>query len=341
MKNSDVPAQTARSARSGLPTVSVVIPVYNEGKGLDALWEALVPVLGEIESEHGPTEVVFVDDGSQDDSLDRLKALAARDGRVRVLELLFNSGQHAAVAAGLGAARGRAVVTLDADLQNPPSEIAQVAAKVLEGYDMVSGIRAGRQDSLFRKLAGRLSTWIVSAATGIGLTDYGSMLRGYSGDVAAAVGEAFQPGGYIPAVAYVYARRRIEIQTSHAERAHGRSHYGLKGLLRLHMDILTGFSVAPLRLAALVGALAAFLGVVLGVYIFVQRVLQGEEWAQWGVFTLFAIAFVFTGVQMVMLGVMGEYIGRIYNISRRRPEHVVRAIHGKDARVEESGGDRR
>jgi undecaprenyl-phosphate 4-deoxy-4-formamido-L-arabinose transferase len=306
----------------------VVIPVYNEGKGLDALVERLRPVLDGLDSSGRPSEVVFVDDGSQDDSLVRLKALAESDRRVRVVELLFNSGQHAAVAAGLGLARGQAVVTLDADLQNPPEEIPGIAVKVLEGYDMVSGIRTGRRDTFFRRLAGALSTRLVSLATGIKLTDYGSMLRGYSGDVARAVAEVYTPGGYIPAIAYICSKRRTEVETSHAEREHGESRYSLRGLLRLHTDVLTGFSVLPLRLAGLMGVLTSLLGAALGVYIIVRRFIEGEVWAQYGVFTLFAIAFFFMGVEMVALAVMGEYVGRIYNVSRRRPRHVIRAVHG-------------
>jgi len=317
----------ASGAESSRPVVSVVIPVYNEGEGLDALWKELAPVLDELDSAGRRPAVVFVDDGSQDDSLERLKKLAAADGRVRVVELLFNSGQHAAVAAGMREARGDAVVTLDADLQNPPSEIPKIAGKVLEGFDMVSGIRAGRRDTVFRRMAGFFSTRIVSYSTGIRLSDYGSMLRGYSREVAREVAEAFQPGTYIPAVAYVYSKRRVEIETSHAERAHGRSKYGLKGLLRLHADIMTGFSVLPLRLAALAGCLSALMGTGLAAYILVRRHFEGDAFTAQGVFTLFAIAFLFMGVQMVALSVLGEYVGRIYNYGRRRPRHVIRAIH--------------
>ncbi len=307
--------------------VSVVVPVYNEEANLPHLLPRLVPVL---EGMGRPWEIVFVDDGSRDRSLDLLKS-SARDypGRVKVVELLRNAGQHMAIMAAFGETDGEYVVTLDADLQNPPEEIPKLVAKLDEGHDVVGTVRARRKDSLFRKVASRMVNKTTALLTGMRLADYGCMLRAYHRDVVDVMTASDEVSTFIPALAQLYARRPVEIDVAHEERAEGESKYSLIRLVRLNFDLMTGFSVVPLQLFGLLGFLTALFGVGFGVFLLVRRLLVGSEVE--GVFTLFALAFLVMGVIMAGVGMVGEYVGRIYQQVRGRPRFLVRRVHaGKE-----------
>lgn len=309
--------------------VSVVVPVYNEEANLPHLLPRLVPVL---EGMGRPWEIVFVDDGSRDRSLDLLKS-SARDyaGRVKVVELLRNAGQHMAIMAAFGETDGEYVVTLDADLQNPPEEIPKLVAKLDEGHDVVGTVRARRKDSLFRKVASRIVNRTTALLTGMRLADYGCMLRGYHRDVVDVMTASDEVSTFIPALAQLYARRPVEIDVAHEERAEGESKYSLIRLVRLNFDLMTGFSVVPLQLFGLLGFLTALFGVGFGVFLLVRRLVVGAEVE--GVFTLFALAFLVMGVIMAGVGMVGEYVGRIYQQVRGRPRFLVRRVHaGKEER---------
>ncbi len=307
--------------------VSIVIPVFNEEANLPRLLPRLVPVL---EGMGRPWEVVFVDDGSRDRSL-RLLVAAAREhpGRVKAVELLRNAGQHMAIMAAFAETDGEYVVTLDADLQNPPEEIPKLVAKMDDGYDVVGTVRTNRKDSLFRKAASRLVNRTTGLLTGMRLGDYGCMLRGYHRDVVDVMTASGEFSTFIPALAQLYARRPVEIEVAHEERAEGESKYSLLRLVRLNFDLMTGFSVVPLQLFGLLGFLTAFFGVAFGVFLLVRRLLVGAEVE--GVFTLFALAFLVMGVIMAGVGMVGEYVGRIYQQVRGRPRFLVRRVHeGKE-----------
>lgn len=307
--------------------VSIVIPVFNEEANLPRLLPRLVPVL---EGMGRPWEVVFVDDGSRDRSL-RLLVAAAREhpGRVKAVELLRNAGQHMAIMAAFAETDGEYIVTLDADLQNPPEEIPKLVAKMDDGYDVVGTVRTNRKDSLFRKAASRLVNRTTGLLTGMRLGDYGCMLRGYHRDVVDVMTASGEFSTFIPALAQLYARRPVEIEVAHEERAEGESKYSLLRLVRLNFDLMTGFSVVPLQLFGLLGFLTAFFGVAFGVFLLVRRLLVGAEVE--GVFTLFALAFLVMGVIMAGVGMVGEYVGRIYQQVRGRPRFLVRRVHeGKE-----------
>lgn len=306
------------------PHVTVVIPVYNEEGNLLELHRRLMAVL------MPPFEVLYVDDGSRDRSLEMLKGFAAGSPGVRVVEFNRNYGQHAAILAGLRESRGGLVVTLDADLQNPPEEIPKIVKALEEGADAAGGWRRYRQDPWARRMASWLNNRIVSRATGIRLNDYGCMLRGYSREVVDAMAQCGELSSYIPALAHVFARRIVEVPVEHAERGAGASKYGFARLLRLQFDILTGFSMFPLRLLSWFGGVMAFAGVLLAAILIGGRLVYGEHWAVGGTFTLFALLFFFVGAQFLAFGLLGEYLGRIYAEVRRRPRFVVRAIHGKE-----------
>ncbi len=304
--------------------VSVVVPVYNEEGNLPELLRRLLAVMDGLGSTY---ELIFADDGSSDGSLELLKAAARqRPDRIRVLELARNFGQHQAILAAFQHVAGDVVVTLDADLQNPPEEIPRLLAKVAEGYDVVGGVRKNRQDSLARRLASALVNRVTVAITRLHLTDFGCMLRAYSRDVVVEINRCDEASTFIPALAQSLARRPTEMEVAHAPRRHGSSAYSLYRLVRLNFDLMTGFSLVPLQAFGLLGTLVAVGGVAFGLFLFVRRLIVGAEVE--GVFTLFAILFTLLGVAMAGLGIVGEYVGRIYQQVRGRPRFRVRRIYG-------------
>jgi undecaprenyl-phosphate 4-deoxy-4-formamido-L-arabinose transferase len=307
--------------------VSVVVPVFNEEANLPELHDRLTRALDSL----GPdSEIIYVDDGSGDRSLEILTGFAAGRAGIRVVEFNRNYGQHAAVFAGLAATRGEIIVTLDADLQNPPEEIPRLVAKMEEGYDVVGSVRRNRRDPLFRKLASRLvnrMTRGTSRATA-GMTDYGCMLRAYRRNVVDQIGECKELSSFIPVLAMLYAKKVTEIPVEHSARSRGESKYGLRQLIKLQMDLMTGFSLLPLRFLSFFGALVACSAFGLAVFIFIRRLLPGgDAWAQFGVFTLFAVLFIMVGGLFFGMGILGEYVGRIYGEVRMRPRYVIRKVH--------------
>jgi undecaprenyl-phosphate 4-deoxy-4-formamido-L-arabinose transferase len=306
--------------------ISVVIPVYNEEASLPHLIPRLLPVLDGLGR---PYEVILVDDGSRDSSPAVLRSLAERYGdRLLVIELSRNFGQHQAILAGMTFTTGDVVITLDADLQNPPEEIPKLMALSDAGYDVVCGVRRHRHDSLFRRAASRLVNRVTAKMTGIKLSDYGCMLRAYSREVVDELNRSEEIATFIPALAHTLARRPIEVDVEHAERVAGKTRYSLYRLIRLNFDLMTGFSVVPLQMFTLLGFVVACAGFGFGLYLLVRRfVLLGASEAE-GVFTLFSLDFVVMGVLMAGLGIVGEYVGRVYQEVRRRPRFLIRRLHG-------------
>jgi undecaprenyl-phosphate 4-deoxy-4-formamido-L-arabinose transferase len=307
--------------------ISVVIPVYNEESNLEPLLNRLEKSLSGLEPDED-YEIIFVDDGSRDRSLEILQGFSGRKG-VRVVELVRNYGQHAAVFAGFEQARGEIVITLDADLQNPPEEIPRLVKVMKEGeWEVVGTVREARQDSIFRRVPSRIINAITRGMTGVNLSDWGCMLRAYRKPVVDAMVACQEHSTFIPALATLFARRVTEISVSHAERESGQSHYGFLRLLNLQFDLVTSFSDFPLRALLYIGVGLAFLGIAFGILLGILRLYFGSEWAAQGVFTLFAILFFFVGAQFFALGLIGEYIGRIYREVRKRPRYIVRRVNG-------------
>ena len=298
------------------PWLSVVIPVFNEEASLLELHRRLGAVLDALPEA---SEVVFVNDGSTDASGARLEHIQAADARVTLVELAYNAGQLAAIIAGFRLSQGDVVVTLDADLQNPPEEIPRLLDKVREGFDVVGGVRRRRRDALPRRA---LSLLARTAAQGV--ADYGCMLRAYRRDVVQRVLRCRERSLFIPALAATLARRVIEIPVAHEERRFGVSRYSALRLMRLAFDWLTSFSVLPIQLVSVFGILTAAAGLAFGVFLFIRRLYVGPEVE--GVFTLFAILFVFLGALFVAVGVVGEYVARIYIEVRRRPLYVIESV---------------
>lgn len=304
--------------------ISLVIPVYNEEENLHQLMERLRPVMQKMEMPH---EIIFIDDGSKDQSLSLLKSFTVHP-EVRVVELVRNYGQHAAIFAGLSIVRGDMIVTLDADLQNPPEEIPKLIKTMLEGnYDVVGTIRKHRKDSLFRKVASKLINIVARKITKVKMRDWGSMLRAYRRPVIERMIACHEHATFIPALATYFGKNVIEIEVAHEERYSGKTSYPLRKLINLQFDLVSSFSELPLKLLMYGGIWMALGGVSFGILLVFARLFYGAHWAAQGVFTLFAVLFVFVGLQFFALGIVGEYIGRIYREVRKRPEYVIEKVH--------------
>jgi undecaprenyl-phosphate 4-deoxy-4-formamido-L-arabinose transferase len=304
------------------PDVSVVVPVYNEEAGLPNLFARLYPAMDALGI---PYEIIFVNDGSRDQSVSILaEQYRKRPEVTRVVLFNGNYGQHMAILAGFEQTRAAIVLTLDADLQNPPEEIHKLVAKMREGYDYVGSIRRKRQDSAWRTMASKAMNRVRERITNIHITDQGNMLRAYGRNVIDLVNQCGEVNTFVPALAYKFSRRPTEIVVEHEERAAGESKYSLYSLIRLNFDLMTGFSLVPLQMFSLGGMILSGLSSLLVLILLVRRFVLGAE-AE-GVFTLFAIAFVFMGVILFGIGLVGEYVGRIYQQVRSRPRYVVQTI---------------
>jgi len=304
--------------------VSVVIPVYNEEASLPALLSRVTAACDQLSQDY---EVILIDDGSHDGSTELIRDAAAVEGSKLVGVLLNrNYGQHAAIMAGFETAKGDLVITLDADLQNPPEEIPRLVEAAMQGYDVVGTMRRNRQDSWFRKTASKLINKSVQKATGVHMSDYGCMLRAYRRHIIDAMLCCQERSTFIPILANSFARRTIELEVGHAERAHGESKYGLMHLINLMYDLVTCMTTTPLRLLSIVGSVVAGIGFVFSILLILMRLVMGADWAADGVFTLFAILFTFVGVQLLGMGLLGEYIGRMYTDVRARPRYFIHQI---------------
>jgi undecaprenyl-phosphate 4-deoxy-4-formamido-L-arabinose transferase len=315
------------------PDISIVIPVYNEQENLEELVDRTLEVCKRLKN---PSEIVLVDDGSRDGSPGMIAEAARRNtGRVLGVFLNRNYGQHAAVMAGFAASRGDIVVTLDADLQNPPEEIPKLIRRIEEGFDVVGSVRVPRRDTLFRRVASFMINKVAQKSTGVLMHDYGCMLRAYRRHIVAAMLECHERSTFIPVLANGFARKTAEIEVHHDKRRNGDSKYGLWKLINLQFDLLTSMSTFPLRLLSAIGVGVSVTGVAFGLFLFLMRWVHGPEWAAEGVFTLFAVLFIFIGAQFIGLGLLGEYIGRIYHDVRARPRYFVERVSGTSGLKEE------
>lgn len=308
------------------PSLSVVIPVFNEEENLD---ELIRRCLLACDQTGCPFEIVLVDDGSSDSSAEKIDIAAKKNpGSVVGVFLNRNYGQHAAVIAGLEQSKGDIVITLDADLQNPPEEIPRLIDAMDKGYDVVGTVRQQRQDTLFRRVASAIINKGVQKSTGVMMHDYGCMLRAYQRHIVEAMLKCREHSTFIPILANSFARTTTEIDVKHEARKQGQSKYDFMKLVMLQFDLLTSMTTFPLRLLSILGGLISAAGIGFGVFLLVMRIYYGSEWAAEGVFTLFAILFIFVGAQFIAMGLLGEYIGRIYHDVRARPRYFVQRISG-------------
>jgi len=307
-------------------SLSVVIPVFNEEENLD---ELIQRCLSACDRTGRLFEIILVDDGSSDSSAEKIDLAAKHNsGKVVGVFLNRNYGQHAAVFAGFKQSIGDIVITLDADLQNPPEEIPRLVDAMDKGYDVVGSVRTHRQDTLFRKAASAIINKGVQKSTGVMMHDYGCMLRAYRRHVVEAMLMCKEHSTFIPILANSFARITTEIPVQHEARKQGQSKYSLMKLVMLHFDLLTSMTTFPLRLLSIVGGMISSAGIGFGLFLLLMRIYYGAEWAAEGVFTLFAILFIFVGAQFIAMGLLGEYIGRVYHDVRARPRYFVQRVSG-------------
>ncbi|SMC29280.1 undecaprenyl-phosphate 4-deoxy-4-formamido-L-arabinose transferase [Andreprevotia lacus DSM 23236] len=304
------------------PTVSIVIPVYNEEDGLQALFDRLYPALDALGKTY---EVIFINDGSRDRSPAMLAdQFHQRPDVTRVILFNGNFGQHRAILAGFEHARGEQIVTLDADLQNPPEDIKTLLDEMDKGHDYVGSIRRQRNDSAWRHFASRAMNRLREKLTKIKMTDQGCMLRAYSRRIIDTINQCNEMHTFIPALAYSFAQKPTEVIVGHEERFAGESKYSLYSLIRLNFDLMTGFSIVPLQAFSMLGMLVSLGSAALFVLLAVRRLIVGPEVG--GLFTLFALVFFLIGLALFGIGLLGEYIGRIYHEVRQRPRYLISAV---------------
>ncbi|MCX5799213.1 MAG: glycosyltransferase [Proteobacteria bacterium] len=301
------------------PYISVLVPVLNEQETLPELQERLHKTLEGIQK---PYEIIYINDGSTDSTQDILEGFHTQSKSVKVIEFNKNYGQHMALFAGFEFSKGDIVITIDADLQNPPEEIPKLVQKMEEGYEVVGTVRKGRKDSLFRKIPSFIVNKITARLVGVKLKDYGCMLRAYKRNIVDYMNMCPESSSFIPALANTFARRIAEVDVAHEERTKGTSKYGLFKLFRLNFDLMTNFSLLPIQFIGMLGIVIALVGLLFAVFLFIRRLIVGPEVE--GTFTLFAILFCFVGIQIFALGIIGEYIGRIFQEVRRRPRFIIK-----------------
>jgi undecaprenyl-phosphate 4-deoxy-4-formamido-L-arabinose transferase len=302
--------------------LSIVIPVYNEELNLPTLFARLYPVLDAIGRRY---EIIFTNDGSADRSIELLRAqYAARPDVTRVIDFNSNYGQHMAVMAALERVRGEVIVTLDADLQNPPEEIPVLLEKTDAGFDCVGGVRQARQDSMFRRYVSKFINFVRGRMTSIRMTDQGCMLRAYSKNVVDGIVRSGAVNTFIPALAYSLARKPTEVPVKHEERFAGNSNYSLYSLIRLNFDLITYFTTAPLQIFTIFAMACSGGSLILTIVMATRRLMIGPE--EGGMFTLFGILFFLISVCMVGIGLIGEYMGRTYQVVRNRARYHVSHI---------------
>ncbi|MBK4724734.1 undecaprenyl-phosphate 4-deoxy-4-formamido-L-arabinose transferase [Erwinia sp. MYb375] len=309
--------------------LSVVIPVYNEQESLPELIRRTEAACAQLAIDY---EILLVDDGSSDASAEMLTAAAeAPDSHIVAVLLNRNYGQHSAIMAGFSHVSGDLIITLDADLQNPPEEIPRLVETARQGYDVVGTVRQNRQDSWFRKRASRLINHLIQRTTGKAMGDYGCMLRAYRRHIVDAMLHCHERSTFIPILANTFARRATEIPVLHAEREFGDSKYSLMRLINLMYDLITCLTTTPLRLLSVFGSVIALAGFAISLLLIGLRLFLGPQWAAEGVFMLFAVLFIFVGAQFIGMGLLGEYIGRIYNDVRARPRYFIQRVVSRDA----------
>jgi dolichol-phosphate mannosyltransferase len=312
--------------------VSVVVPIYNEVESLPHLIEAIATSLNSTGLSY---ELICVDDGSQDGSAELLKEQAIARPNLRAVLLRRNYGQTAAMAAGFNYAQGRAIVTLDGDLQNDPADIPMLLAKLEEGYDLVSGWRKNRQDAaVTRLLPSKIANWLIGQTTGVKIHDYGCSLKAYRSELVADMNLYGELHRFLPALAFIEGARITELPVRHHPRRHGHSKYGLGRTLRVVMDLFTVFFMKkfltrPMHVFGLLGIISTSLGTILGLYLTFLKLGLGQSIGDRPLLIL-SVVLLLTGIQLFSFGLLAELLIRTYHESQGRPIYRVREVieHG-------------
>lgn len=294
--------------------LSIVIPVFNEEESLEKLSSRLMPVLEKIKK---PFEVIYTNDGSRDRSINILKSLQKKyPQHVRVIDFSSNYGQHMAIMAAFAKAQGDVIINLDADLQNPPEEIPKLLKLYEQGHDVVGSYRLKRSDHPWRHWGSRFANHVRYVLTGTRMRDQGCMFRAYSRKIVTQIVEGTESSTFIPVLAWRMAQNPTEIGLRHDARTDGDSKYGLYELVRVAVDLATNFSMIPIQFFTFFGMIVSGLSFLLVLYMIGRRVFYGPE-AE-GVFTLVAVVIFLISVAIMGIGIVGEYVGRIYQALNRR-----------------------
>ncbi len=328
-----ISAVALQRSDASAPCLSVVVPVYNEEENIPHLYRRLTTELEQLGLSY---EIIAIDDGSRDRSFALLSDLAREDRRLRVVRFRRNFGQTAAFSAGFDRARGEVVVTIDADLQNDPADIGALLAKIEEGYDVVSGWRAQRQDPfLNRRLPSMIANSLISWVTGVHLHDYGCSLKAYRLDVVRGIRLYGELHRFIPAIASWQGVNVTELPVHHAPRRFGRSKYGISRTLRVLLDLVTvrfllSYGTRPMHIFGLLGLLSGGLGMLIGAYLTWIKLAYGAAIADRPLLLL-AVLLIVLGVQFISLGLIGELVVRTYYEAQSKPIYVVREEINHDA----------
>ncbi len=310
--------------------VSVVIPLLNEEQNIPILYGELTQALKKSSVEY---ELVFVDDGSSDSSLEILEDIQRNDPAVCVLSLRKNFGQTAAMSAGFDRARGDIIIAMDADLQNDPADIPMLLEKINGGADLVTGWRFNRQDPfLSRKLPSKIANKIISVTTGVHLHDYGCTLKAFKSDVIKNIKLYGEMHRFIPAIASAMGVTMAEVKVNHRPRRFGTSKYGISRTLRVILDLITvkfllNYATRPIHVFGTIGVVSGFAGVLLAVVLTIQRQFYGVPLSGRPMLLL-AILLIFIGVQFVTIGLVAEMLARTYHESQAKPTYYIRKVIG-------------
>ncbi len=312
--------------------LSLIVPVYNEEENLPLLMDSICNALEPLKKDW---EVIFVDDGSRDHSLDVLENLVEKDPRhVRVVVFRRNFGQTAAIEAGIDHSRGDTIILLDADLQNDPADIPMLLAKLDEGYDLVSGWRKDRQDNkLTRTIPSNMANGLISWVTGVHLHDYGCTLKAYRRGALEGFHLYGEMHRFIPVFAHSVGAKITELPVRHHARKFGKAKYGLERTIKVVLDLFTvkfllDYSSKPMRLFGGTGMILIFGSGILLSYLFVRRVFEGISILGSPLFQL-GIMFLILGFQSILMGLIAELLARTYHESQRKPTYTIRKVLGK------------
>ena len=322
--------------RPMVPDISVVIPLRNEAPNVADLYGELTDAL---DASGCTYELVLVDDGSTDETFELLAKLQTSAPRVRVIRLRRNFGQTAAFAAGIAHARGRLIATSDGDLQNDPRDIPAMVDRLEQGYDIVCGWRRDRKDPfLRRRVPSMIASRLISATTGVHLHDYGCSLKVFRAEVIKPLKLYGEMHRFIPAIASEQGVRIAEVVVNHRARRHGTSNYGLSRTARVMLDLVTvkfllSYSTRPLQIFGLVGLLMGGAGAVITGWLGYVRVF-GQEAIGDRPLLLLGILLIFTGVQLVTLGLLAELMARTYHESQDKPIYAIREIRESPSMVD-------
>jgi len=308
--------------------VSLVIPVYNEEQNLKELNRRILVVFDSIDTDY---EIIYVDDGSSDKSLDIIKKFSNRSEFINFISFYRNFGQHAAVMAGLKHARGDIILTLDADLQNPPEEIPKLIEKLEEGYEIVASKRIHRKDKLLRRILSFYMNKIISVLTGVKLSDYGCMMRAYKREIINKLLQYGEKSVYIPAFTCWLSSDVIEIPIRHDARKKGKTNYSLLKLLHQAFDLITAYTIFPIQMISLFGGILCFVGILLFCYLMYFRIFIGTPSS---LTSFIAILILLSGIILFCLGVISEYLVRLYREIKKMPLYIIKNSNITNVNIE-------